>query len=64
MASDPDLCARCRNQFPAGQVCDRCKAAPGAVRAVLAWLGQLATMTLAWMIAFWVVHLLGIPWPA
>ena len=29
----------------------------------LAWLGQLATMTLAWVIALWVTHLLaGYPW--
>ena len=30
----------------------------------LAWLGQLATFTLAWLLALWICHLLGFPWPA
>ena len=54
-----DLCARCENQFPPGQVCDRCKAR----RPVLAWLGQLATAMAAFALALWIVHLMGFSWP-
>ena len=31
---------------------------------VLAWLGQLATFTLAWTLALLIAHLLGFPWRA
>ena len=54
-----DLCARCENPFPPGQVCDRCRTR----RPVLAWLGQLATATACFTLALWIVHLLGFSWP-
>ena len=39
-------------------------AAARAWRPLLAWLGQLATCTLAWTIALWITHLLGFSWRA
>ena len=57
------LSMRKDGQFLPGQVCDRCKAkAAGVRRCVLAWLGHLATYTLAWMLALWITHLLGFSW--
>ena len=31
-------------------------------RPLLAWLGKLATFTLAWALALLILHLLGYPW--
>ena len=61
MAADPDLCARCRNQFQAGQICDGCRTRPSVQ--VVAWLTQLVTAILGFLLAFWILRLAGFSWP-
>ena len=59
-----DLCARCENQFPPGQVCNRCEPAPAPASAqIVAWLTQLVTAILAFLLALWILRLAGFSWP-
>ena len=58
-----DLCARCENPFPPGQICERCRQAPAPASVqIVAWLTQLVTAILGFLIAMWILRLAGFSW--